>query len=106
MRKLKVNDEVVVIAGKDKGRTGKILSVSKDASKVKVEGVNIVKKHVKPNPYKNTTGGIVPVEARIDISNVAIFNKSENKKDKVQISTLKDGTKVRVFKSTGQQIDT
>ena len=103
MQKLKVKDEVILIAGKDKGKTGKIVKFKND--KVLVEGANLVKKHVKANPQINEPGGIKDVEAFIDASNVAIFNTMTNKADKVGIKILNDGKKVRVYKSNGEVID-
>ena len=108
MRKLKTGDEVVVIAGKDKGKRGKITQVIKTERKgdrFLVSGVNRVKKHVKPNPQANVQGGIVEREAPIAASNVAIFNPETTKGDRVGFKTLDDGRKVRFFKSNGQQIE-
>lgn len=103
MRKIKKNDDVIVIAGKDKGNRGNVLSVAEDY--VLVGGINKAKKHEKPNPVKGTTGGIVEKEMPIHISNVAIFNAATKKADRVGIKTLADGRKVRVFKSNGEAID-
>lgn len=103
MRKIKKNDDVIVIAGKDKGSRGNVLSVLGD--RLLVSGVNKVKKHQKPNPVKGLTGGIVEVEMSIHASNVAIFNATSKKADRVGIKTLEDGRKVRVFKSSGEVID-
>ena len=103
MSKIKSDDEVVVIAGKDKGRRGKILKVISEKGKVLVSGVNMAKKHVRPNPQKNIQGGIVEQEAAMDISNVAIYNPSTEKADRIGYKT-EDGKKVRVFKSNGEQI--
>lgn len=105
MQKLKVNDEVIVITGKDKGKKGKILKFLKSNNKVLVEGINMVKKHVKPNPSINEPGGIKDIEKPIHISNVAIFNSVTKKKDKVVIKLLKDGKNVRCYKSDGEVID-
>ena len=93
----------MVLAGKDKGRTGKVIVVVED--RVRVEGINLVKKHVKPNPNKNIQGGIVDKEAFIHVSNVAILNAKTKKADKVSTKVLNDGKKVRVFKSNQEQID-
>lgn len=104
MRKIKREDEVIVIAGKDKGSRGKIVRVLGN-DRVVVGGVNLVKRHTKPNPALGRTGGIVEKEAGIHVSNVAIVNPATGKADKVGIKVLEDGKKVRVFKSNGEQID-
>jgi len=104
MRKLKSNDEVIVIAGKDKGKRGTITRLVGDR-KVVVSGINMVKRHTKPNPNMGQPGGIVEREAAIDISNVAIFNPQTNKADRVSIKVEEDGAKKRVFKSNNQEID-
>lgn len=104
MRKIKGNDEIIVIAGRDKGKRGKVTRVLAD-NKLIVSGVQIVKKHQKPNPQLGVAGGIVEKEAPIDLSNVAIFNPSTNKADRVGIKILEDGKKIRVFKSNGEAID-
>ncbi|MGC2166846.1 MAG: 50S ribosomal protein L24 [Gallionella sp.] len=103
MRKIKKNDDVIVIAGKDKGNRGNVLRVLGEY--LLVGGVNKVKKHQKPNPVKGLTGGIVELELPIHISNVAIFNAATKKGDRVGIKTLEDGRKVRVFRSNGEVID-
>ena len=103
MRKIKKNDDVIVITGKDKGSRGNVLSVLGD--RLLVSGVNKVKKHQKPNPVKGLEGGIVEMEASIHVSNVAIYNAAAKKADRVGIKTLEDGRKVRVFKSSGEVID-
>ena len=103
MNKIRKGDEVVVIAGRDKGKRGKI-SLRKDDSYVLVDGINLVKKHTKPNPLKGTTGGIVEKSMPINQSNVAIFNAATGKADRVGIKLLADGKKVRVFKSSGDEI--
>ena len=102
MRKIKVNDEVVVIAGKDKGRRGKVTRLLND-TKLIVSGVNIMKKHQKPNPQMEVAGGIVEKEAPMQISNVAIFNATTQKADRVGFR-IDSGKKVRVFKSSGEVI--
>ena len=102
MSKIKKNDEVVVIAGKDKGNRGNVLRVAGD--KVLVGGINKVKKHQKPNPVKGDAGGIVEKEMPVHISNVAIFNASTKKADRVGYKSLEDGSKVRIYKSTGEVI--
>ncbi|MFZ1548108.1 MAG: 50S ribosomal protein L24 [Candidatus Nitrotoga sp.] len=103
MRKIKMNDDVIVIAGKDKGSRGSVLRVLGD--RLLVGGVNMVKKHQKPNPVKGMTGGLVPIEMPIHVSNVAIYNSTSKKADRVGIKTLEDGRKMRVFKSSGEVID-
>lgn len=103
MRKIKKNDEVIVIAGRDKGKRGKVNRVLAD-NRLIVAGVQMVKKHQKPNPQLGVTGGIIEKEAPIHVSNVAIFNSSSNKADRVGFK-LEDGKKVRIFKSTGEAID-
>ncbi len=102
MRKIKKNDDVIVIAGKDKGNRGSVLSVAENF--VLVGGINKVKKHQKPNPVKGTTGGIVEIEKPIHISNIAIYNAATKKADRVGVKSLEDGRKVRVFKSNGEVI--
>ena len=103
MLKIKRNDEVIVIAGRDKGKRGKVVKVLE--GKLLVAGVNIVKKHQKPNPQRGTQGGIVDKEAPIDVSNVAIFNPQTQKADRVGFKVLEDGKKVRCFKSTNEVIE-
>jgi large subunit ribosomal protein L24 len=103
MRKIRKDDDVIVITGKDKGNRGNVLSVSGDY--LLVSGVNRVKKHQKPNPVKGLEGGIVEMEKPIHVSNVAIYNASAKKADRVGVKVLEDGRKVRVFKSSGEQID-
>lgn len=104
MRKLKSNDEVIVIAGKDKGKRGTITRLVGDR-KVVVSGINMVKRHTKPNPNMGQPGGIVEREAAIDISNIAIFNPQTNKADRVTIKVEEDGARKRIFKSNNQDID-
>lgn len=104
MRKIKRNDEVVVITGRDKGKRGKVTRVLPD-NRVLVSGVQMVKKHQKPNPQMGVAGGIVEKEAPIQVSNVAIYNPSTQKADRVGFKVLEDGNKVRVFKSDGKAID-
>ena len=103
MNKLRTGDEIIVLTGRDKGKRGKITS-RKDDSLVLIEGINLVKKHTKPNPLKNTTGGIVEKSMPIHQSNVAIFNGVSGKADRVGIKTLADGKRVRVYKSSGEEI--
>ena len=103
MNKIRKGDEVIVITGRDKGKRGTITQ-RVDASYVQVDGINLVKKHTKPNPLKGTTGGIVEKSMPIHQSNVAIFNATSGKADRVGIKLLADGKKVRVFKSSGNEI--
>ncbi|WP_077036455.1 50S ribosomal protein L24 [Pelomonas sp. KK5] len=103
MNKILKGDEVIVLTGRDKGKRG-VVSQRVDADHVVVDGINVVKKHVKPNPMKGTTGGVVDKTMPIHQSNVAIFNAASGKADRVGIKLLDDGKKVRVFKSTGEQI--
>jgi large subunit ribosomal protein L24 len=102
MNKIRKGDEVIVIAGRDKGKRGKV-TLRKDDDHLVVEGINVAKKHTKPNPMKGTTGGIVEKAMPIHQSNVAIFNASTGKADRVGIKI--DGDKrTRVFKSSGEEI--
>ena len=101
--KIRRGDEVIVLAGKDKGKRGKVLSVVTESGRVFVEGINLIKKHQKPVPQLNQPGGIVEKEASIDVSNVAIFNSETSKADRVGFK-IEDGKKLRIFKSTGKTI--
>ncbi|KZN43493.1 50S ribosomal protein L24 [Pseudoalteromonas luteoviolacea] len=101
--KIRRDDEVIVLAGKDKGKRGKVLSVVTETGRVFVEGVNIIKKHQKPVPQLQQAGGIVEKEASVDVSNIAIFNAETGKADRVGFR-FEDGKKVRFFKSTGKTI--
>ncbi len=103
MQKIRKDDEVILITGKDKGRRGKVLRVL-GRERVLVEGVNVVKKHQKPNPQRNTQGGIIDKEAPLHISNVAIYNPMTKKADRVGFKIL-EGRKVRYFKSNNEMID-
>ena len=103
MNKIRKGDEVIVITGRDKGKRGKV-SLRADETRLLVEGINLVKKHTKPNPLAGTTGGIVEKSMSIHQSNVAIYNAATGKADRVGIKVLADGTKVRVFKSSGEEI--
>jgi large subunit ribosomal protein L24 len=102
MSKIKKNDDVIIIAGKDKGNRGSVLRVLED--KLLVSGINKVKKHQKPNPVKGVSGGIVEMEMPISVSNVAIYNAATKKADRIGTKFLEDGSKVRVFKSSGEVI--
>ena len=103
MNKIRKGDEVIVIAGRDKGKRGTV-AVRADEERLIVEGVNLVKKHVKPNPMKGVTGGIIEKSMSLHQSNVAIFNATTGKADRVGIKQLDDGTKVRVYKSSGEEV--
>ena len=103
MNKIRKGDEVIVLTGRDKGKRGTV-SLRVDADHLVVDGVNVVKKHVRPNPLKGTTGGIVDKTMPIHQSNVAIFNPATGKADRVGIKLLADGKKTRVYKSSGEEI--
>ena len=103
MRKIRKGDEVIVTTGKDKGKRGTVLRVLEGA--LVVEGVNRVRKAVKPNPMRGTTGGFMDKDMPIDVSNVALFNSATGKGDRVGIKTLEDGRMVRFFKSNGEVVD-
>ena len=103
MDKIRKGDEIVVIAGKDKGKRGTV-SVRVDAEHVVVEGVNSAKKHVKPNPVKVVVGGKVDKDMPLHVSNVSLYNPTTQKADRVGFKLLEDGTKVRVFKSSGEVV--
>ncbi|WP_018138199.1 MULTISPECIES: 50S ribosomal protein L24 [unclassified Thioalkalivibrio] len=103
MNKIRKGDDVVVIAGKDKGRRGTIIKVLD--GKVLVQNINMVKKHQKPNPQRGIGGGIIEKEMPIDVSNVMLFNPATDKGDRVSFKTLEDGRKVRVFRSNGEVVD-
>jgi large subunit ribosomal protein L24 len=104
MRRIKKGDEVIVTAGKYKGRRGNVLRVMAD-DKLVVEGINMVKRHTKANPFRGTPGGIVEKEAPIHVSNVMLFNPATEKGDRVGFKVLEDGRKVRFFKSNGEVVD-
>jgi large subunit ribosomal protein L24 len=103
MRKIKKGDNVIVIAGRDKGKRGEVKEFV-DAEHVLVVGINQVKKHTRPNPMKNQPGGIVTKEMPIHVSNVAIYNPVTKKADRIGFRVLEDGRKVRFYKSNGEQI--
>ena len=103
MNKIRKGDQVIVLTGRDKGKRGTVTQ-RVDEDHVVVDGVNVVKKHVKPNPMKGTTGGIVDKTMPIHQSNIAIFNPATGKADRVGVKFLADKTKVRVFKSSGDEI--
>ena len=102
MNKIKKGDDVIVIAGRDKGKRGTVLSISADGRKALVNDVNIVKRHTRPNPNANQTGGIISKEAPIQLSNLAIYNPASGKGDRIGFRFLEDGTKVRYYKSDGE----
>jgi large subunit ribosomal protein L24 len=104
MNKIKKGDEVVVITGKDKGRRGTVLQVFSD-ERVLVEGINVAKKHQKANPNMGVQGGIIDREMPLDVSNVQVFNPKTKKGDRVGIRVNDDGTRERVFRSTGETVD-
>ncbi len=104
MQKIRRDDQVIVIAGRDKGKTGSVTRIMNDG-RLYVAGVNMIKRHTKGNPQMGQPGGIIEKEAPIQASNVAIYNRSTNKADRVGIKALDDGNKVRVFKSSGEEID-
>jgi large subunit ribosomal protein L24 len=105
MNKIRQGDEVVVITGKDKGRRGTVIRIYADG-RVLVEGVNIARKHQKPNPNAGVAGGIIDKEMPVDISNVMLFNPMTSKGDRVGFKSLEDGQKVRYFKSNNEVVDT
>jgi large subunit ribosomal protein L24 len=104
MKNIRKGDEVIVIAGKDKGRRGTVLRIV-DADHVVVENVNVVKKHQKPNPAKQVAGGIVEKEMPLHVSNVMLFNPVAKKGDRVGVKVLEDGRRVRVFRSNNEVVD-
>jgi large subunit ribosomal protein L24 len=105
MNKLRKGDQVIVIAGKDKGRRGVVLRVLKDEDKVVIENVSMAKRHTRGNPMQGKPGGIVEKEMPIHISNVAIWNPISERADRVGFRTLEDGRKVRYFKSDREVVD-
>ena len=102
--KIRKGDSVVVTAGREKGRTGTVVSVRPDG-RVLVENVNMIKKHQRPNPARGVQGGIIQKEAPLAASNIALLNPGTNKADRIGVRTLKDGRKVRFFKSNGELVD-
>ncbi len=103
MNKIRKGDQVIVIAGRDKGKRGTV-SLRADDAHLVIEGINLVKKHAKPNPMKGTNGGIIEKTMPIHQSNVAIFNGATGKADRVGVKLLADGKRVRVYKSSGEEI--
>ena len=104
MAKIRKGDQVIVRTGRDKGKRGTVLRVL-DSERLIVEGVNIVKRHTRPNPQRNITGGIIDKEAPIHRSNIAIFNATSGTGERVGFKTLEDGRKVRFFKKSGEVVD-
>lgn len=104
MNKIKKGDEVIVIAGRDRGKRGTVLDITPDGKRARVNDINVVKRHTRPNPNANQAGGILSKEAPIQLSNLAIFNPVTNKGDRVGFKRLADDTKVRYFKSNGEVI--
>jgi large subunit ribosomal protein L24 len=104
MNKIRKGDKVIIQTGKDKGKQGVVLSLLEN-SRVMVEGLNMVKKHTKPNPSKGEQGGLISKEMPLNISNIAIFNNATQKADKVTFKELKDGKKIRIYKSNQEAID-
>ena len=103
MNRIKKGDQVVVTAGKDKGKKGDVVRVAGD--KVVVQNINIVKRHTKPNPQANVAGGIVEREAPFHVSNVMLLNPATGKGERIGFKVLEDGRKVRVFRSSGEALD-
>lgn len=104
MQRIKKGDAVIVIAGKDKGKRGNVLKLTAD-DRALVDNINLVKKHKRGNPNTNETGGIIEMEAPINLSNLALYNAATNKGDRVGFKVLKDNRKVRYFKSNGEVVD-
>ncbi len=104
MNKIKTGDDVIIIAGKDKGKRGSVLKII-DNERVVIEGANMAKKHVKPNPNAGESGGIIEKEMPLHISNVAVFNSATGKADRIGIKVLEDRRRVRYFKSSNEVVD-
>ena len=104
MQKIRRNDEIIVIAGKDKGKRGKVLKVLAD-DRLVVGGINLVKRHTKPNPQAGQPGGVIEREAPIHASNVMLFNPASGKGERIAFKVLEDGRKLRVFRSSGEALD-
>ena len=105
MNKIKKGDEVIILTGKDKGKTGKVVRAIPEDDRVVVENINMVKKHTKANPAMGAPGGIIDKEMPLHVSNVALVNPATGKADRVGFKTLDDGRKVRYFKSNGETVD-
>ncbi len=104
MSKIKKGDDVIVTTGRDAGKRGRVSRVLTN-DKVLVEGINMVKRHTRPNPYLGTPGGIVEKETPLHVSNIALYNPGTEKADRVGFKVLEDGSKVRIFKSNGEVVD-
>jgi len=104
MNKIKKGDDVIVIAGKDKGKRGNVMRVLGNG-RIMVDGINIVKKHVRPNPQAGETGGILEQEAALDISNISLYDAASGKASRIGIKVLEDGKKVRIYKTSGEMVD-
>lgn len=104
MNKIRKGDQVIVRTGKDKGKRGSVLRLL-EGDRVLVENINLAKKHTKPNPNKNVTGGIMDKEMPMHISNVALYNTATGKGERIGFKTLEDGRKVRRFRGTGEVVD-
>ena len=105
MRRIKKGDEIVVLTGKDKGQRGTVARVIIEKDRVLVDGINMVKKHTKPNPNQGVAGGITEKEMPLHISNIAIYNNATGKADRIGFKVLDDGRKGRYFKSNGEVVD-
>ena len=105
MNRIKKGDDVIITAGKDKGRRGTVLNTNDENDRVLVEGINVVRKHQKPNPNAGVQGGIVEQERPVHVSNVMLFNPATGKGDRIGIKTLEDGRRVRFFKSNNEVVD-
>lgn len=103
MKRIRKGDQVILNAGKDKGKSGEVLRVSERG--VFIQGLNLIKRHTKPNPQANQPGGIVEREAPVNQSNVMLLNVASNKGERVSFKTLEDGRKVRVFRKSGEVVD-
>jgi len=103
--KIRKNDTVVVISGKDKGKRGRVIEVLPKLSRVRVEGVSKIKRHTKPNPQKNVKGGIVERESPVHVSNVALIDPKSDRPTRVGVKVLADGTRARVARRSGLQLD-
>ncbi len=104
MNKVKKGDDVIVITGKDKGKRGSVMRVLNNG-RILVDGINIVKKHIRPNPQAGETGGILEQEAALDISNISLYDAASGKASRVGVKVLEDGKKVRVYKTSGEVVD-
>ena len=105
IRKIRKGDEVVILTGRNRGQRGNVLSIDTSRDRVVVEGVNVVKRHTRPNPQQGTSGGIIEKEMPVHVSNVALFNSVTGRGDRIGVKKLEDGRKVRIFRSTGEVVD-